>query len=898
MAWEIYTFGGGQYLHTVFNGIAGLTAGSNYLSIVAIMAMVGLTWSMLESSFGPSFKPNVTWLVSFFLFYNVMFYPKVEVLIHDDLDVGHRYEKIEHVPFALGVFASLTSQVGYEITKNMEMAFSRPDYLPYHKYGFLFGSRLLDMTSSAKITDSDFAESINDFLQQCLMLDLDQKLYSLNGLKEAEDLWGFLKEKASKAKGFSIKYKGVRQIKTCADGIKELDEQWDAQVNKTAGIFGKVFGTKEDSKSILLNNMPASYDDLKKVSKNAAEVMKQSMLIHEIDRAAADRASKGNVYATARANIQTKMAFETSKRQAQEWVPILRIVFEVIFYGIFPLVFLLFLLPIGPQVARGYFAAFVWLQAWGSLYAILNLVISGYIDDRMSVFDGHGASIVTQAGMAAIHHNAAEIAGYISWFIPFLAAGIARGAHAVTGLSTSMLAIPQSAASTAASEAASGNISLGNFNMDNASYGNSSANKINNSAYFDSGRVQAVNSAGGMTTVNEDGRAVYDQTGSVSRFPNVQLSSNDSEVNSYMQSASRLESMGQNLSMQSANAKAKSIDQLSQSMYNHSINQNNGLRFTEHASQETRDAYSRIQQVAEEVSRTQGVDVSKAFDMVFKGNISGSLSGGTAGGSGLSVGIGADASGALSSRVNNSQTYNKTERDFNYDQLATDINTVTSAVKDRSIELSDTSGRSLNESFNQNYSESQRLEDQSRVYMDEARNFSEQAQFAKSRSVSFTQDRTPEIIESAKSQLSPYGTPLGERVLNIVANDPAKTARLKDEFMSAHGGNQLHDSFKSNQSALGVHTGSKLGSDYASAASSIGNDIGSHDNTAARTDFLSHTEGSHINNQDLVTKTDQKVSAVNPGVNQMPISDIKHQVQEKLDGNIVMTNLKSTFGNE
>ncbi|MDF3047712.1 MAG: conjugal transfer protein TraG [Candidatus Midichloriaceae bacterium] len=691
MSWEIYTLGGGEYLWDVFNAVAAITSGKQYLNIVAMTATLGLAWAMIQSSFGNSFKPNVVWIVTFMLFYNVVFVPKATVLIHDPLSRQEQYRKVDNVPFALALFASLSSQVGKNLTESMEMAFSPPDYLLYHKYGMLFGSKLVSMTNSMKIVDEDFAASISSFMKQCVFYDILLNRYSLDDLKKADDIWEFLtvENQASQARSFELVGDGSKSIATCREGAAVLNERWAAQTIKAAGIFGKMAfpdRSLEEARNLLLTNLPTSYASLIHTSKSASDIIKQNLLINSIDRAGTEFSNIGahgsNLYTSVRSAVQTKAAFSASKRQAEEWVPILRIVFEVLFYGAFPIVFLLFLLPIGPQVAQGYFTTFIWLQAWGPLYAILNRIMSGVADYKLAALSDHGLSIVTQAGVSAIQQDVAEIAGYISWFIPFIAAGIAKGTSAVTGLSTAMLAVPQSAANSAASEAATGNISLGNVNLDNASYGNTSGNKINDSAFFDSARIQAVNHTGGTTTVNSDGNTVYDQTGSVSRIPNMQLSTNDSLIESASQTANTFQTMGENLAKQASYSKAKSIDQLAQSMASHSVNENSGMRFTENTSAETREAYSRIEQEASELARNNSIDKSTAFGLVMNGNAGFKLRG-----SGSGIGVNGNAN--VSNDAKSSMSHSNSEKVSRFNNLQKDVTTVMSAVNDHSLELTD-----------------------------------------------------------------------------------------------------------------------------------------------------------------------------------------------------------------
>ena len=901
MTWEVYTLGGGTYLWEVFNAVAAITKGEKYLTIVALTATLGLTWALLKSSFGGSFTVNVTWAISFMLFYNVVFLPKGTVLIHDPLNRGEPYQTVDNVPWALAAFASMSSQVGRGITESMEAAFSQPDDLSYHKNGLLFGSKLVSMASSMKIQNEDLAASMSSFVKQCVFYDVLLHRYTLNELKNAPDIWVFLTEENSpaKARSFEMREGGARKIYTCNDGAPLLKAAMTTETGSVMGAFGQLLipdKTSNDGKNLILASLPTSYRGLEDISKSASDIIRQNLMINAIDRAGAEFSNTGrngaNIYTTVRSAVQTKAAFSASKRQAEEWVPMLRIVFEVLFYGAFPLIFLMFLLPIGPQVAQGYFTTFVWLQSWAPLYAILNLILTSVAEQKMSAFAGQGLTIATHAGIAAIQEDVAAMAGYLVWSIPFIAAGLTKGVVSISGLSASMLAVPQSAANSAAAEAATGNISLGNTNLDNASYGNTSANKINDSAFFDSGRVQAVNHTGGVTSINADGNTVYDQTGSVSRIPNVQLSTNDSMAASSTQTANAFQTMGENLSKQASFAKSKSIDQLAQHMASHSINENNGMRFTEHASADERNAFNRLDQAANELSRNKSIDKSTALGMVMNGNASYGLGGG---GGGKGPGGSLSGSFTASNDARSSLSYGDSEKLVRSNQIASDISTVMNAVKDGSLELTDSKGHSLNESYNQSFSEAERLEDQSRVYFDTAKSFTNQAQLMRTQGVSFSQDNIPGFIEYAKQSKDINGRPLGERALSIIANDPVATERLKDNYIRDTQAN-ISSSFGAQASRL---TGSNLRGDYQAQAGNMVDNVGSFEGNAANDRFNNATSGKHIDNSHFASDIQSKIDSRTNMVNDVKLdrAGLKGEVQEKLSHDAAMTMVNSGLEN-
>ena len=157
-------------------------------------------------------------------------------------------------------------------------------------------------------------------------------------------------------------------------------------------------------------------------------------------------------YTEARAEAQTVSAYRAIGRQAETWVPLLKIVFECLYIGAFPMAVLLMLTPAGGAIFRSYVTGLIWLQSWGPLYAVLHRISMGEAAERMSAAASMpggdiGISLVAQAGIRAVGSDVAVMSGYLSMSVPFLAAALAYGLSKATVLATSVLAVGQDAAS-------------------------------------------------------------------------------------------------------------------------------------------------------------------------------------------------------------------------------------------------------------------------------------------------------------------------------------------------------------------------------------------------------------------------------------------------------------------
>lgn len=60
---------------------------------------------------------------------------------------------------------------------------------------------------------------------------------------------------------------------------------------------------------------------------------------------------------------------------AAKWVPLLKIVFESLYYAAFPMAVLMMMTPLALPVFKGYLGGFVWIAAWEPLSVILHSIV-------------------------------------------------------------------------------------------------------------------------------------------------------------------------------------------------------------------------------------------------------------------------------------------------------------------------------------------------------------------------------------------------------------------------------------------------------------------------------------------------------------------------------------------
>ena len=548
--YELYTLGGGTYLVDLLNAVAAITGGGAYVTLAQLAGVAGLAWVLFRTAFGGSWKDNAKWMLLFVVVWGALIVPKATVRVVDRLDPALAPAVVANVPVGLALLASVTSEVGDGLTRLTEQAFTLPDDLSYQRHGLIFGARLAAATTRLEVTDAVFARNLRAFARQCIFHALLLGHISADDLRESTDLWelvtsaGTPSAVASPARMFEFSTRQPaspigatpvdREIVTCRDGAARLDAQWNGEIQRAAGIFGRRLFPDADTDALaraeLLAALPASHDFLIGASRSAGDIMRQQMVLNAVHDAGEQWAAEaGNAaalraYTEARAEAQTVSAYRAIGRQAETWVPLLRIVFECLYVGAFPLAVLLMLTPAGTAILGSYVSGFIWLQSWGPLYAILHRIALGEAAERMAasaLMPGGdvGISLVAQAGIRTVAADVAVMSGYLSMSVPFLAAALAYGLGKATMLATSVLAVGQDAASSAAQEGTTGNISLANTQADVHRYATLEGRQIRTSPQVDTDRYTGYAPGGAAYTVAADGTAVVDAGTATSRIP-------------------------------------------------------------------------------------------------------------------------------------------------------------------------------------------------------------------------------------------------------------------------------------------------------------------------------------------------------------------------------------------
>lgn len=485
MDWEIFTYGGGEFLRLVFNGVAAITGNGGYITALKMTALIGLLWVLIEGAFKHR-SMNLQWLLGVILVYNAFMVPKVDVIITDRIDATQS-SVVSNVPLGLGAVAGTASLVGDWLTRAYETVFSLPGDLQYQQNGMLFGQYLVEASTRFEITDSRLAANFSEFWQSCVFYDILLGLYAWDDLFAAPDLWDFIRANTAVSRSFAYRdAANNRLILGCRDGAgNQLNVDLTTDVDQARQYYGEKLVKAPTAAAAVAKfaaAMPVSYQYLTGLSVSAEAIIRQNALSNALRRGLSQFASNADApaaaqdFALARAEQERRTTYAALGEMAARTLPILRNLFEAFIYAVFPIAFLLAMLPSVAKVALTYLKSLVWIQLWAPLYAVLHFAMSLYSQypaaSSLLLPDGSTAlSLANYTGLGQVMSDTALIAGYLSLSIPMISYLVVnQGGAMMASLASRVAQSYEAPVGRAADEASTGNISLGNSSIGNASW--------------------------------------------------------------------------------------------------------------------------------------------------------------------------------------------------------------------------------------------------------------------------------------------------------------------------------------------------------------------------------------------------------------------------------------------
>lgn len=478
----IYAYWNGRQLYDILNAVVLVTGGSEGDAYRQLMTSIALLAFLVSAGVGLAklrATDTATAFMALTFFYGIFFIPTTTVHI-DDVRKNQNYT-VANVPLGLALFGGMTSSIGYWLTNAYETSFTSVDDEKFSRYGFLFGSRLIDELPRQYYKNSIVRDNVKNFIINCVNPELDANPGLVNAMVSAKDMWSFflgnttpsMKVNPGRVTTIYDQWSSTSKIVPCigtnewdytgALGIVNLDTIIGtfSEIN----LLGKKLHPGDENSFFMWTEISDWETTMTGVSRSAIETIRHYALINMARETNEDRAG---VFAATVAASQLETSYQVMRILAEGALPKIRNLIEATIYAVFPIVFLI---VIGAGAAGGkvlvtYGMTAVWVQLWAPLYAVINsFMFKASSEAMLELTNSLGGTMTTIPHMLSMSASDQAIAGLMTISVPAIALALVKGGTvAMSGVVNSLMSPSQSTSSKAGGEIGAGNVSGGMVN--------------------------------------------------------------------------------------------------------------------------------------------------------------------------------------------------------------------------------------------------------------------------------------------------------------------------------------------------------------------------------------------------------------------------------------------------
>jgi conjugal transfer mating pair stabilization protein TraG len=885
----IYTYGGGDVLWSIFNGIAMVFKSQSpyWTSIMPFVAGIGGLWAATVAIS----KGNVgifakTWFAPTFLLTALLFTPKTTVHIKDLVDRDSHYRAIDNVPVGLALIASTSSVFASGMTDMIETLF--PTEAKYSGQGPAFAARLMAQARHIRIKDPIMIQNVKDFTRQCFWWPFIAA--NVRGLRtearQTNDILSFVEQYAHPSHGIYWREpQGARQVgrsqflycKEACPKVRQVMRLEGAQGLRqlTATLSGKQ--SEETASSSLVPFMHDAWSSVAKHTADASQAVEQQMMVN-VYRAGLDdhRESLGMMrispellsYSTTRAIAQQNTGFWIKGEIATTYMPMMQVIFFALLLMAFILILPFVFMPGGLSLFGTWIKLMLWVQTWPMFSAILNAIFYLLLQKAgHSILMGTegGFSIETTTALADAAENSAAWMSGFQLSIPVLAwAFISKGGYALTQLAGSLTAGVEGMAGKIGAETADGNLSVDNQSFMNRTI---AGHQIAQQSFGSNQNFASSVNDGAMTvTTAANGEQIVQQHTS-------QLRGNVSSKDDLAATASKRAGQTQTL----FDSHARNLDSALSEKYSKTANllekASQGFLESSNVSssenQEVRKTAEETKGLMEQYGKKHDISAQTVEELAFQASVEGSAGISTPF---LSASIKSSLSGRQSGQAINSEAFNKFKNSDEGKKISENIGLVTQHAKQHQNTMSHQVGRDASTGYTASEDRVKSATDNLQRSYTAAKNWETAKQMAETRSVSTTTNENDAWLAHVAHR---HGT-TKEGAARLI--DQGGSAIEADKAAFVHSKVAALESFVS-------------GANHVLSEGEINNHLDSLDRTLPQTSMQQmqtqivdqgfKTEGELQNSyKALEDEIDAK-----KGVSQSQINELKHQLQgEQAEG--------------
>ena len=749
----IYTIGGGAILESTFNAIAVIASGDIMLQIARITASLGLFWATITYAIGFDWMKSMKWFAVMATVFSIMIVPKTEVAIQDRLEPGIP-RHVENVPLFLGRFAAVISNIGDSLAEVFDQTFSLPEDLKYSTNGFLMGAELMDYLGRITITDLTLKHNVESFMVRCVQDSIELGQYSFKEVLGTNNLFNFLQDNGlSNLRTVTFKEDNpngsgyVYQLYTCKNAFTNIKNSFDgAEKNKAIKKVGKfltkITGTDDDARlqAVVTTMLPASADYFINQSQSATDILYHHLLLNAYYEGSANAA--GASYETVRAQLQATATYQSIGNIAKEFLPFIRVFFEVVIYALFPVIVILMLLPGAPTVLYNYVQAIIWIQMWAPIYAVIHFFTTFYQHSKLSIIppeEGYaGYNISTIHDVMA---GSGAIGGYMTIFVPFLSWMVLKGFQNMVHMAGSMLQPAIGAASTAAGEATTGNISLGQVGFRNVSHDSYGAFNYDNGINMQNhDLIQGANLD--INRYGMDGQAYsLDQSQANSKL-RVTPSDTSTVGESYSSASSQSTRYAMDEARNSMESYSAGFNKLFEARSGEDYVNSSGSSYDQRESTAEDKAFNQVERASEELAQRHGITKSTAASL-----IASLSSGDSAMGKIISKFTGLELGGSSEYRTLSEDAISDAQSIANSKEMQDSLKIVKDSVQSDSFNLRSDLSQSEAESIRSDFNQAESHSVSSSEHLSRSEEFSRRAESSSSNNYAINHDMSNSLVK-------------------------------------------------------------------------------------------------------------------------------------------------------
>jgi len=507
--YEIYTYGGGNFLATVFNGLKMLIEGGHISSLIKILLIVGLlvgvlspVMSFLGSRAGvvtpygsESFIALIkTGIVAALVVYGLMI-PRANIAIVDRSDPSQS-QVVSDVPMVNAFIAHVSSRIGDVIGKEIEEVIVPVDAVKFRMNGVAIGARylneILDLEPPGAPAQYGGTNNVSinmvlgEYFERCVFPNFvyisGSNSIAAQGLRLLHESPNLLEDLPPLFNDpniyFNVNFDESNPL-TCISAPIQINSYWNSifpgwlkQVNyRLLGNNPEDEGYYTTVQEIFERYFPNSVGSFE-------DQIKQIAVLNAIRYALISYAARNGDYYIKDMLTEQKTGFGwiQAGRLFNKIVQTMRMLIEALVYS-FSIFLPVFFVIAGFSALVNFIKINFWLQMWVPFYVLLNAfadwqfarVISDALYNPQMNPNSYGISFAT---LEAVRSHANLVLGYVgafSWSVPALAWGLLKGGeyavtHALTAMSSGAGG-QQTAHQVGAEVGGASNVSVGGLNL-------------------------------------------------------------------------------------------------------------------------------------------------------------------------------------------------------------------------------------------------------------------------------------------------------------------------------------------------------------------------------------------------------------------------------------------------